>query len=545
MAQLHSRANLSAARFPLVTSFQGRTIVLSQYDQNFQKSAVFAGADADRDVGIPQIFYCHNVIPSENGIQSVGYTPVISAASPAQTDFDQAIKLLDPDGNKFILVPAAGKNYVFDAPVLEWASVSPISGLASNILVTTAYVNGQSYVFYEGNGCYQYNNVTKTFDAVVLTGLIAANLKGIVGSNGYLIAWDSTTIYWSSAADPLDFTPSLLTGAGSSNVTDLKGAIVCCLPSISGFIIYSTGNAVGASFTANIRFPFTFKEVPGSGGIRSKEHISYEDNLEDHYAITSAGLQTINKSGSKVIFAEVIDFLTSRIFEDFDDTTNLFTISYPTSDLSYKLTVVASRYLVISYGIASGIFTHALCYDILLKRWGKFKITHTDCFEYPYPNLYGEITYEMLLSIGDLYSDLYETTYAQLFTTQVSSEKPRRTIAFLQQDGTVQLANFDLGALDNNGVLLLGKYQFNRGHACTMLGCEVETMDEGTNFEAILLPSFDGKNFQAPVVAFLKDAVGQLRRYLCRKSGQNHTWLYKGSFNMVSVLVHYTQHGFR
>lgn len=545
MAQLHSRANLSAARFPLATSFQGRTIVLPQHDQNFQKSATFAGADQDRDVGIPQIFYCHNVMPTEQGLQSIGYNTIIPAISPAQDDFDQAIRLLDPSGNKFIFVPSAGKNYIFDAPELTWKSRNSIPGLSGNVLVTTAYVNGETYIFYEGNGCYKYNSVTKAMDPVVLAGLVTANIKGIVGSNGYLLAWDLLTMYWSSATNPIDFVPSLLTGAGSANVTDLKGAIVACLPSVSGFIIYSTGNAVGASFTANIRFPFVFKEVAGSGGILRKEHVTFEDNLEDHYALTSAGLQLVNKTSAKVVFPDITDFLTSRLFEDFDSTTNLFTASYLTSDLNVKMTLIASRYLVISYGTGTTTFTHALIYDIGLKRIGKVKIDHVDAFEYPYPNLYGVITYAMLLAIGTLYSDLYGTTYAQLSTAQVTAEKPRRTIAFLQNDGTVRLLSFDLGILDNQGVLLLGKYQFTRGHACTMHGCEVESIDAASNFEALLLPSFDGKNFQPAIPAYLRDNNGLLQRFAVRASGQNHSWLYKGSFNMCSVLVHYSQHGFR
>lgn len=359
MAQLTSRANLSAARFPLVSSFQGRTIILSEHDQNYQKSAIFAGADQDRDVGIPQIFYCHNTVATENGVQSVGYKKILNALGGA-TDFDQAIRLLDPNGNKFLFSPAAGKNYVFDAPQINWVSTSPIVGLSSNILVTTAFVNGQTYIYYEGNGCYTYNKTTKILDPVTLTALVASNIKGIVGANGYLIAWDLTTVYWSSATTPTDFTPSLLTGAGSAGVTDLKGAIVVCLPSISGFIVYSTGNAVGASFTANIRFPFVFKEVAGSGGILKKEHISFEDNLEDHYALTSAGLQTINKTTSKVVFSDISDFITCRIFEDFDDATNIFTTSYLTDDLKVKITVIGSRYLLISYGTTEGTFTHAI-----------------------------------------------------------------------------------------------------------------------------------------------------------------------------------------
>jgi len=542
MAQLHSRCNLSAARFPLVSDFQGRTIILPQYDMNFQKSAAFAGADADRDVGVPQVFYMHNSMPTEQGYQSIGFATVVAAMDGEPVDFDQASTLLDAAGNKFLYVPAAGKNYVFDAPVLEWASVSPITGLAEDVLVTTAFVQGETYIFYARKKCIKYNRTTKVFDEVILIGLVPENIVGIVGSNGYLLCWDfNGVLYWSSAVNPLDFVPSLITGASSGNITDLKGSVVVILSTINGFIVYGTGNAVGGSFTGNIRFPFTLKEIPGSGGIRSKEHVSFESNIEKHYALTSAGLQTLTKTTSEVVLAETSDFITSRTFEDYDEATKIFTVTYLTTDPLVKLTVIGSRYFVLSYGIST--YTHALIYDIVQKKWGKVKLTHVDCFQFNAPNLYGEITYAMLLALGFTYDSLMDTSYADLFTTMVTAERPRRIIGFLQRDGTVQVLRFDLGQLDHSGVFLLGKYQFTRGHDVQILGFEVENIDQGSNYTAFVLPTLDGKTFQAAVTPVLKTGTGKARKYQVRKTGVNHTLLFHGSFNLTSVLLHYSQAG--
>src|SRR5690348_7138059 len=125
MAQQISRGNLSAARFPLVSSFHGRTIILPQYDMNYQKNTVFAGADQDKDIGVPQVFYMHNVMPTEQGYQSVGFTTALNGVADAE-DFDQAITVLDANGNKYLFVPAGGKNYIFDAPVLDWANYNDL-----------------------------------------------------------------------------------------------------------------------------------------------------------------------------------------------------------------------------------------------------------------------------------------------------------------------------------------------------------------------------------------------------------------------------------
>lgn len=529
------RINLSAAQFPLISGFGARTIILPQQDMNFQKSAIFAGADQDRDVGIPQIFYGQNIIPTGQGFQSVGFHQQLDGIS-GNTDFDQCLTLLQSTLNHFLFVPAAGKNFVYDAPVGEWVSIDPITGLKDGVLVTSAFIEGETYVYYSEVGCFKYNETTKAFDEVTLTGLVPEDLHGIVGSNGYLLAWDATTIYWSSAVTPTDFTPSLLTGAGSAAVTDIKGRIICCLPTSNGFIIYGSGNAVGASFTGNLQYPFSFKEIIGSGGIRSKEHVSYENNADDHYALTSVGLQQISRTTSKMIFAEAADFLTNRIFEDYDSITGLFTTTYLQSDLYIKIAIIDSRYLVISYGVTNDL-THALIFDILQKRWGKVKIDHRDCFPYTYPNLYGEITYQMLEDAGILYSDLIDTSYEDLNENIVSAVLPRRTVAFLQKDGTVKLLDFDLGQLDNEGVLLVGKFQWTRGHSLQLLGINCENVIEEGSFEVKVLPTFDGKNFGAAQTPYLLKDDGLVRNYLHDSIAYNHTILFLGDFNLVGCEI--------
>lgn len=541
MAQQISRGNLSAARFPLVSTLMGRSIILPQHDMNYVKNAVFSGGDQDKDIGVPQIYYCHNVMPTEQGYQSVGFSQVVAPITGA-TDFDQAIGIADFSGNKYIYVPAAGKNYIFDAPNLSWASYSSISGLPNNVLTTTAFVQGVQYIFYANNGCYMYNNVTKNFDPVVLNGLVVANIVGIVGANGYLLAWDINGIlYWSSAVTPTDFVPSLVTGASSGNITDLKGRVVVILPANNGFIVYATQNAVGGTFTGNLRFPFNLKEIPGSGGLRDKEHVSYESNLDEHYALTSAGLQQLSKTASKTLFAELADFLTSRIFEDYDDTTKLFTTSYTTGDLKIKLTVVGSRYFVISYGVFS--FTHALIHDLVQKKWGKVRIDHVDAFQFTAPNLYGSITYAMLEALGTTYDDLIDTMYQDLDSSVASAERPRRNIGFLQADGTVKVISFDLADVTHSAVFLIGRYQFVRQDYLQLFGFEIENINANSNFAAFVLPSYDGKNFAAPVVPVLHTNAGPLREYRCRVTAQNQSLLFTGSFNFCSLLIRYTNAG--
>jgi len=76
MPQITYRGNLSSKTFPFVAENFGRTIIVPQYDHTYVKHALDP-QDPDKDVGIPQLYYCHNVMPHSAGVQSVGYTQLI------------------------------------------------------------------------------------------------------------------------------------------------------------------------------------------------------------------------------------------------------------------------------------------------------------------------------------------------------------------------------------------------------------------------------------------------------------------------------------
>ena len=144
------RGNLGAANFPFVSDFQGRTIIIPQYDQNYDRQ-LNSSADPDRDKGVPQVFYMHNCMPSEQGYQSIGFESKIPAMAPPVTDFDQYLLLRDSSENKALYVPASGQNYVYTVPSGIWKSVSPlgVGSFPSTGLVTVAYIHKRTLVYYE------------------------------------------------------------------------------------------------------------------------------------------------------------------------------------------------------------------------------------------------------------------------------------------------------------------------------------------------------------------------------------------------------------
>lgn len=549
-AQAHQsmRVNLASVIFPFTKELWGRSIVVPQFDQNYERQLV-SSADIGKDKGVPMSCYLHNCMPTTEGYQSIGFTTNV-AGDGVTTDFDRVMPLIytTPNDAHFMFSPSSGKNYIFDATRgPTWLSTSPLApGTASaNTLVTTAYVQGITYIFYAGIGCFTYDQVGKVLVPVTLVGLTTSQILGITTAFGYLIAFSATAIAWSSVTTPTDFTPSLITGAGGGNVSDVKGNIVICVPVSGGFLVFCEKNVVGAKYTGNVRFPFIFKEVPASGGINSQDQISVGDNVGQTYAWTSAGLQDFTISTCENVFPDASDFLAKLIYEDFNETTLIWTEFSLGAPLNVKLAVTGNRFLIISYGVTPGMFTYAVIYDSALKRWGKIKINHTAAFQWNVPNLFGAVTYGQLGAIGLTYGQLAAITYGQLLTSANTPELPFKTLAFLQQDGTVQTVVFDLQGGNTSGVLMLGKFQFERNKFITHQWTDVENVLATDTFTMYVVLTLDGKTMISPIPA-TKIRTGQdIQRWAARLTGQNYSLLFKGAFNMVSAVTDFVLGGDR
>lgn len=527
MGQLIYRGNLSARAFPLVAQQFGRTVIVGGQDQNFNRQ-IQSEADIDKDRGIPQVYYCHNVMPTAEGLQSVGYEQQTSG-STGVTTFRTVYNTRNTNGLYVLLAHTAdGKNYIIRPGFNFWVQINTIPGDTGVAQVTTAVISGQTYICFEGLGVYYLNTVgvNYTLDPVALTGITTANVKGITSSSGYLIVWTDTYVGWSSAVahvvvtDPFDFTPSLVTGAGGGQIETAKGAINICVNHYLGFIIYTTNNAIGAVYSGNARFPFNFKEIIGSGGVVDPGLISSDSDAGNHYAYTSSGLQLVSMTGVTNVMSEVTDFLAGKYFEDFDDTTKQFIHQILTTPMRKAINVISDRYLVISYGVnviyAELKLTHAIVYDIAQKRFGKFKIPHVSSFEFG-------IT---LLSDPEL------------------RDAPRTSIGFLQENGTIKTVDFTLGSSTSIGTLVLGKYQYVRTRTLQLDGIELENVFPTSVFSVSNLLSLDGKNTSlVPVTA--KPITGNLRAYACRHTGVNHSLLIQGNFYLSSVILTFNIHGRR
>lgn len=498
MTQMTVRGNLREDTVPFLTELFGNTVILPGLpEQKVPQES-------------PQIYYAHNVMPSKNGVTSVGYFQLNSPPLDTQNLFNEIFTIRDSNENSgYFCHTSSGRNYVWLSTGGGWIrtndSSEPVNGL-----VTTAHVNGQTYINLSLIGTFRYDFASNLLIPITLSGTDPAQILGVAASNGYMIAWTKTNLLWSSTIDPTDFVPSLVTGAGGEGVQNTKAAITVCLPHSAGVMIYTKKNAVSAAYSGNTNFPWIYTEVSGAGGLSTPALVASDGNSTDHFAYTTSGLQQITVNASSVIAPELTDFIAGAEFEDYDEITGTFTRIQLSSPMAKKLTMVGNRYLVFSYGVTQ--LTHCLVYDLALNRWGKLKLNHVDCFEY--------------------YAPVSEAV-----------ENPKRSIGLLQADGTVYSVVLSYQNSNSYGVLLLGKYQMDRNHYLGIQEIHLSSVQAGSTLNVKVTTTVDGLNSIKTTIPTLAVSNGNLRRYNLRSTGLNHSIAIAGSFQLNTILLKFSDEG--
>ncbi|MND32925.1 hypothetical protein D3C87_725780 [compost metagenome] len=526
MAQIPYRANLQSMTFPMLSELSGRSIINPQADNTYARF-VSSDGQAPIDTGVPQIFYCHNVMPSTYGWQSVRFGNVMLPAlgQPSDSDYENATyfyagqvviegsppveTLLATGFKSYIAITGVGANrvYVFQPSTGMWAPVAGAPVLPEGCVLSVATVNGVSYIYFSGIGCYIYNNNTNGLIPRPLAGLDMAATIGIISANGYLNAYNKTGVAWSSTVNVEDFVPSDVSGAGGGQVQEAKGEIVTAVGTSLGYILYTKENAVSVIFSGNAEFPWNFKNIPASGGVSSADVVSQEQAAGRQQVYSTNGIQQVAHANCNTVLPAVTDFIAGNVFEDFDTVNNIFIRTKFDWSMRKKLAVVADRYVVISYGLSpTADMTHALILDLTQTRMGKVRIQHTSCFELR--SLNSEVT-----------------------------EIPRDAIAFLQRDGTVKVLDFSLNDLAEDSVLIMGKFQYVRQKMLELNSLEVETIESPDAFTALALPSLNGKTFNQAVEGYPMEVANGYRKFTWDGAiGTNVSWIFKGTYNINSIV---------
>jgi len=566
MAVQRFKLPLNNAEFPFVSSEAPRAVFVPGLDGPARTPRGFVASEESADYNITQIIYGENFMPVGNGVRSVGYSQTI--APTIATDFDSIFPLRDEDENYVIYSPGKGKNYVYDDTTSAWTSetIPSIYGLTldsgsnpANSKVTYAYVEGKTFVCFsrlKSNDAIPvdmsillWDPSTKTFSppGAVIQNLFSATggkmnvgeIDGISSSSGYLIFWSGIQMTWAFEQGGEFNYETVIAGepSGASSLVppDVKGPITAVIQVSGGFIAFTSRNAQGAQYNPNsLSIPWVFREIPDAGGVESYEQVTVEGNLGAVIAYTTAGMQKISLNSSEIIYPALSDFIASRQIERYNSSAHTLSQDATTLDFYVKISAVGDRYIVLSYGTYPGIYSFALVYDAGIKRWGKLRIVHRDCFYYNYGVVTGDITYSML---GDVDYDAFASISYDATTQQSNAfTAAPHGLAFLLETGEVQIADWSKQVRDtqDTGVVILGRVQLTRARNVQLNRAEVEGLVSG---DVYVVPSYDGRTLSTPQQMVTISAVDDYKLLGALIDAKNFNIIVEGTFDLSTIIL--------
>jgi hypothetical protein len=531
VGQTAYRANLSSATFPMTIAESGRTVIIPGPDQNFDRRVDPEGEQ--KDAGIPQALYMENVLPTPNGYQSVGYKtlaalPPAGYVGPGTPTVRGELYLYVESGavagifRRFLVLFRSGASFSdvdaiatsFTSATFAWTQCTGTIPRSLNEFLSCAKVIDKTYVF-DGTKLYEVTNPSAdilnfTDVSASVTGITLTDVICIWATANYLlVARKDGKILWSSLTTPTDFVSSLVSGAGSIDPNDLKTNVKFVKEAVNGFYIYTESGVVFGQYTGNARYPFKFSAVLNSGAYTSSYQVFGDSRSNTQVAIDNTGnVRFISGNIAQLEAPELSNFLErTKQADEFNLSTFIFSLASVASSL--RLTYVLDKYICIKFTV--GTSTYFCVYDTALRRYGKLKVA------------------------GNLYTDL-KNFY--VFGTEEGDAG--------YQAG-LDIYNTDFPA---NGAILLGKFQYVRSRVMQMEEIEIEgpqntAVVPSPAFSVVLMPSTDGRNFDAPVPLTARSISGGLATYDCHRTAKNHSILIKGAFSINTLQLRFVPGGER
>jgi hypothetical protein len=565
MAQADFSIDITQAKFPLNPGDNPRTVINpAQGEKPAPVGVIYAENIMPTSTGFSSVYFQHVALPI-NPAGAGGYSQIFPFVTMQKTPVYVAFnRYRGAAGN---LTQVLRYNSGLSASWLAANDTTPsVSGTSAyipyNNEVSVAKVDGIGYMAVAGVGVFKLSIPiglgTREWVHVPLTGIVAANIVSIASISGYLLVFTVDSVAWSSTIDPTDFTPSAVTGAGGGSIAELRGDVRLTTPLADGVAIFSSVNAVSMTYTGNKAYPFKLREIPGSLGALSVCMTTRFSNVAQQFVYNAAGIQAVTPEGAEAVLPELTEFLSSGYTTGYDLASDEFTseVLSDSSILYKKLTLVAGRFIVISYGSDNTtyypIFEGAIIYDTLLARAGRITLTHTSAFDYQIVDPDG-----IFLSLTDA---------------------ANRSIAFMLDTGEIKVlgwgAHPPTAAYGNQdkleAVIILGSLQDRRTRNITLHEVEIQnqklfpldglplTID---NMEVRLQSNLDGQTYSAsyrPEVegTLLYNSIpgipitpvpmfSNVMKYGFRSTAVNHNLVITGQFNLNTVVATYSIAGKR
>lgn len=536
MPQIDYRANLSAAIFPLSLSQAGRSVIIPGPDNNYDRRVDPEGEQ--KDAGIPQAIYLENVIPTANGYQSVGKNTLLGVGAPTGIAYIvNQFPVKEPSGNGTVwtgtLVYTTSPNtYLFSIIGTGlWTPVTFVGTAAYpdfNPRITFAIVRGVCYVLISGSAATHLYTAEVSGLTLTLTNVSASvthitlnNIVGICGAYNYLLAFSADgDTYWSSTTTPTDFTPSLVTGAGSTTPTGLYGNFNYAYATSFGFYMFSRVGAVAATYTGNSRFPWKFTVVPSTNIIESAA--TQDPNTRRVLVYDAAyNLYFLENLEVTPVAPELSAYLRgNRKDYTYNYSTHTLTEFQPQSTIKSKLYCFYDRYICVSVGgFTSGgtaKYKILLVYDMMFNRYGRCVHDHTD-----------------VLAVNDLYTS--ELTFA-VFDASTGNAC---NFNLSTHNTTSGMSNI----VTSESILILGKFQYVRSRRLELQ--EVDFDGQFGSVTARVYTANDGTTLSAGLpMSVISSSVDSLQ-CSSRAEGQNICIGLQGKFSLDSMQLTFSLGGGR
>ena len=532
MARIPIRVSLDSANVPMLSYQSGPTVVYVKEGMAKLRQEVRA-TEAPWELTEPQLIFAENVMPIPRGLTSVTYSPKVAGISGATTFSKAGVYRTSTNAVGYWAVTTDGKLYTSPVTGVSWTERT-VGGWPTGWSITVVKINGNTYFYVSFFGCYKFND-DGTISAIALTGLTPTGIKGIAVAVGRLFAYSSTFLHYCSEVDIFDFTPSLVTGAGSTQIQYVRGDILMLDSTSFGLFIYSKENVVACQETGNVAAPYLFSEVENSSGVSDPELVASAPGLDAVYAFGPGGLQLVGVKQAVPIFPEISDFVALRSFESYDYALHKIVKQTFIDRMKVKLAYVSARYLVVSYGISS--LTHLLVYDTALRRWGKLARPHVDVFSISETITAGEyIKFEDMVVAAS--SVLIPADETKLQTSAFLSNQ--ETFALMGADGAIKIVDFNFVAAPAlNAVAVFGRIQLRRGRDSSLQEVSLEGLTAGAAPWVGDSVAYRGAAFGAPAELYRDsyDEESYSSCYFGDAVGLNHNLHIEGMFDLTGLTI--------
>lgn len=156
---------------------------------------------------------------------------------------------------------------------------------------------------------------TTTLDTLTSNFLNMEGQRGLFRAGSRLGFWDSEgSVSWSNIDDYEDFTPSVITLAGSAIFTDVQGAIVTIRSCGDGFIIYATNSITYVQRDLNSAFQWNPEVVLQGNGIAYSTQVAVTSPDTTQFAYTNIGLHKIEGGRIANVITDTTDLLQESLF---------------------------------------------------------------------------------------------------------------------------------------------------------------------------------------------------------------------------------------